>query len=125
VTFDPARTIRTVALGVSDLAEITLLSSLNEILRREAPNCDLRTIPIGDEGLDAALESGEVSLLIHNAPPRGGGLMQQALFTEHFSVIAHRGTLARTSKEICWSLAFLNSMHQKRPGASPVPNPLC
>lgn len=61
VPFDPNTDARIFRLGCTDAVALTVLPKLTEILRRDAPNCDL-VIRIGDyRALPGLLAAGEIT----------------------------------------------------------------
>ncbi|MBR0863499.1 LysR family transcriptional regulator [Bradyrhizobium diazoefficiens] len=89
VNFDPRHASRSITIGVADVGEMVLLPELYKLLQAEAPNCELRTVSLDVDRLRPAMETGAVDLVIHSSPPRSKEIMQQALFSEPFAIVAH------------------------------------
>lgn len=89
IGFDPHRVSKVINVSVADIGEMVLMPELYKALREEAPNCELRTVPLDLDRLRHSLESGAVDLVVHSWPPRSKEIMQQLLFTETFAIVAH------------------------------------
>jgi len=60
--FDPATSIRTIAIAISDVAELAFFPSVIEHFRRQAPKCQVRAVSLIDTQLEDALERGDVDV---------------------------------------------------------------
>jgi DNA-binding transcriptional LysR family regulator len=88
VSFNPKTAKRTFTVCITDMGELVFLPTLMTRLRKEAPNCSLRTLQVPAEQIAGLLASGEADLAIgsYSGPE---GLYKQLLFMHGFSTIAH------------------------------------
>jgi DNA-binding transcriptional LysR family regulator len=91
--FNPAVASRTVTLAMSDMGEISILPAIAQELGSIAPMCSVRTVNLHTAGLEQALESGDVDLVISGPLRVSPSVLQQRLHTHSYSVI-----VAPTSK---------------------------
>jgi DNA-binding transcriptional LysR family regulator len=82
--FDPATSSVHWRLSLSDLGEILFLPPLAQVMRREAPNCQLSNISVAAEQVAAALEARDIDLAIGILVPAHRGISSETLFRERF-----------------------------------------
>jgi len=91
--FDPATMRRTFTLALSDLGELVVVPSLLKSLMELAPLCNLNTVQIAPENIEASLASGEADLAIHSLEATSENLFQQALTVHSFiSIVSAKNT---------------------------------
>lgn len=86
--FNAATAQRRFRLCISDASHITLLPSILNHLRTQAPGIRLVAARI-DGNTEAALESGEADLAIGFVPWLGGGMYQQVLFDQDWVCLSN------------------------------------
>ncbi|VCU69290.1 Nodulation protein D 2 [Pigmentiphaga humi] len=86
--FDPATASRTFTLSSTDMGEADFLASIVGELRRQAPRCRLRMVPVKPRDVAGALESGDVDLAIGAQRLTSEGLYQQRLVRNRLVCIA-------------------------------------
>lgn len=84
-TFSPERSTRRFTISATDLSELLLLPAVIRELRIQAPHCKLRVVTMSHSEAQAALESGDVDILIGRARD---GLHQQDLLAEGYVSVA-------------------------------------
>jgi DNA-binding transcriptional LysR family regulator len=90
--FSPETSNRTFTLSLSDLGEMIVLPKLLRALARSAPNVNLRMFSGGPSDLSAALQSGELDLMIGYFPDQQGlDFFQQGLYSHGFVCVARHG----------------------------------
>lgn len=90
--FDPASSTRTFTLSMSDLGEMVFLPKLLKRLSRIAPGVNVRTFAGRPGDLMAAMENGELDLMMGYFPDtRGADVFQQRLFSHGFICLARAG----------------------------------
>jgi len=82
--FDPAISRAHWRLSLSDLGEILFLPPLAEVLRREAPNCQLSNVAVAAERVAGSLEARDIDIAIGILKPGHGGISSETLFRERF-----------------------------------------
>jgi DNA-binding transcriptional LysR family regulator len=82
--FDPASARHTFTLAATDYAELLLLPRLMERLAAVAPGLSLNVLPLGEGVPKAALESGQLDLVLGPFRDIPSELHQQILFHERF-----------------------------------------
>jgi DNA-binding transcriptional LysR family regulator len=87
--FEPARLRRRFTLAASDFAQVVLFPRLLARLAEEAPGVDLRVVFVGD-GVDRAVQSGEVDLALGAGFQPLAGLLRQTLFEERNVCLARK-----------------------------------
>lgn len=85
--FDPALAKRTFNLCMSDMGELAFVPSLFAKIKALAPNCDLHTIQVTPDQLEATLGAGRADLAIGSVRTVAEGLYHQELFTHTFTCI--------------------------------------
>jgi DNA-binding transcriptional LysR family regulator len=88
--FDPATSSEHWRLSLSDLGEILFLPPLAQVLRREAPNCQLSNVAVAAEQVATALEARDIDLAIGILAACHRGIAGEALFHERFVGITAR-----------------------------------
>jgi len=78
--FDPRTSDRTLRLGLSDSTELWLLPALLRVLRREAPQLRVISLPVQFRSVAAALGTGAVDAAITVADELPAGIRRQPLF---------------------------------------------
>ena len=93
VSFNPKIAKRTFTVCITDMGELVFLPTLMTRLRKEAPNCSLRTLQVPAEQIAGLLASGEADLAIgsYNGPE---GMYKQLLFMHGFQPLR----MSRTKK---------------------------
>lgn len=79
--FEPERSSRIFTISASDMGELVFLPLIVGEIRRRAPRCRVRVVPIKVREIRTGLESGEVDLLIGPQRIRREGLYSQRLLT--------------------------------------------
>jgi DNA-binding transcriptional LysR family regulator len=91
-TFDAAQATRGFTFALSDVGEIVFLPRLIDRLRREAPQCTIRSVSLPPPQLVKAMEQGEVDLAVGYFPDLVQNyFFQQRLFTHHFACLMRAG----------------------------------
>ncbi|MBI1890385.1 MAG: LysR family transcriptional regulator [Burkholderiales bacterium] len=88
---DIRHTERRLRIAMSDYSESLILAPLVRIIDEQAPKLHLRVIPIDSVDLHAALQSGDVDLVVGAVPPLVEHFRHQDLFAEDFVCIVRRG----------------------------------
>lgn len=88
--FDPSKSSRNFTISSSDLGELVFLPAILGELRRQAPRCRVRVVSIRPREIKAALEGGEIDLLIGSQRLRREGLYQQQLLHNKLVCVASR-----------------------------------
>jgi DNA-binding transcriptional LysR family regulator len=89
--FDPAQETRSYTITTSDIGETLLLPRLIAALAREAPHVDIRSVVVGPQYVEEALESGDIDLAVGYFPDlTRPSTMQQVLFTHGFACLVRR-----------------------------------
>ncbi len=83
--FDPARWQTTVTIAANDFQRDTLLPTLMQRLRQQAPGVSLRVIA-SDVPTPEMLRQQECHLIISPRPPEGTDIVQKRLFTDRYRV---------------------------------------
>lgn len=83
--FDPARWQTTVTIAANDFQRDTLLPTLMQRLRQQAPGVSLRVIA-SDVPTPEMLRQQECHLIISPRPPEGTDIVQKRLFTDCYRV---------------------------------------
>jgi DNA-binding transcriptional LysR family regulator len=83
--FDPARWQTTVTIAANDFQRDTLLPTLMQRLRQQAPGLSLRVIA-SDVPTPEMLRQQECHLIISPRPPEGTDIVQKRLFTDRYRV---------------------------------------
>jgi LysR family transcriptional regulator, mexEF-oprN operon transcriptional activator len=86
--FDPATSVRSLRLGLSDSAESWLLPSLLRKLDQRAPNMQLIVVPVQFRTLSTAFESQRLDLAVTVADDVPAGTRRERLFQGRFVVLA-------------------------------------
>lgn len=89
-SFDPARDERRFQLYMSDVGQTVFLPALLRHLTESARGVTLQVAHIPDIGPAAALESGQVDLLVGHLASIGPGYYQRRLFRERYVCIASK-----------------------------------
>lgn len=89
--FDPATSRVHWRLSLSDLGEILFLPPLAQVLRGEAPHCQISNVAAAADQVAAGLEAGEIDLAVGILQPSHGGIAAETLFVEGFVGITARG----------------------------------
>ena len=84
-TFDPAHWQTTFTIAANDFQRDTLLPSLMQRLREQAPGVQLRVIP-SDVPTPEMLRQEHCQLIISPRPPDGAALLQKRLFADRYRV---------------------------------------
>jgi DNA-binding transcriptional LysR family regulator len=82
--FDPATSRVHWRLSLSDLGEILFLPRLAQVLRSEAPHCQLSNVAVAAEQVASSLEARDIDLAIGILQTRHGGITGESLFRERF-----------------------------------------
>jgi DNA-binding transcriptional LysR family regulator len=81
--FDPATSTRPITLAISDVAELAFFPSVIEHFRRQAPQCEVRAVPLTESDLGAGLESGDVDIAAGYFPTLAGRSFRQRRLSKH------------------------------------------
>lgn len=82
--FDASTSTRTFRLCIPDASQITLLPSMLQCIRREAPLVQIEALPVDDQTI-RMLESGEADLAFGGfVPAMEAGFFEQTLFEQDF-----------------------------------------
>jgi DNA-binding transcriptional LysR family regulator len=86
-TFEPATSVRSFTVAVSDYGELVVVTELMKLLARVAPGVDLRVTRLGLELPLSDMEDGRIDLTVGLS--RGGvrGLYQQRLFHDRLTCV--------------------------------------
>lgn len=82
--FDPAVSRVHWRLSLSDLGEILFLPRLAQVLRREAPNCQLSNVAVAADQVAGSLEARDIDLAIGILSPGHRGIASESLLRERF-----------------------------------------
>lgn len=88
--FDPAVSRAHWRLSLSDLGEILFLPPLVQVLRRDAPHCQISNVAVAAEQVSAALEARDIDLAVGILKPAHRGIAAETLFAERFVGITAR-----------------------------------
>lgn len=105
--FDPAAVRRTIVLGCSDYAELTLLPALVARLRREAPGLDLRLRAITAGDVAAAMRRREIDLALGPLIASPDPALATPLLSDRLVLVARRGHPAFATPPTVEELAAL------------------
>jgi DNA-binding transcriptional LysR family regulator len=83
--FDPSRWQTTITIAANDFQRDTLLPTLMQVLRLQAPGVSLRVIA-SDVPNPEMLRQQECHLIISPRPPEGTDIVQKRLFTDRYRV---------------------------------------
>jgi DNA-binding transcriptional LysR family regulator len=86
--FDPSTAKRTFVLCMTDMGELVFLPPLIRRLRKEAPNCTLRSLQVPIEQIEGTLASGEANIALGSIRAAPDNLFQQQLFLHSFVTMA-------------------------------------
>jgi DNA-binding transcriptional LysR family regulator len=90
--FDPAQETRSYTITTSDLAETVMMPRLIADLSHEAPHVNVRSVVIGPQHVEEALESGDIDLAVGYFPDlTRPSTMQQLLFMHGFACLVRIG----------------------------------
>lgn len=90
-TYDPATSIRTFTLSVTDIGEIYFLPRLMELVTRAAPKVRISTVRNSAGSLKEDMEAGKVDLAIGLIPQLQAGFFQRRLFMQRYVCMFRRG----------------------------------
>jgi DNA-binding transcriptional LysR family regulator len=90
-TFDPTRSTRTFALGLSDIGEINFLPKLMNRLHELAPSISVSTLRNTSSNLQDAMEAGHVDLAMGLLPQLKTGYFQRRLFKQRYVCMFRKG----------------------------------
>jgi DNA-binding transcriptional LysR family regulator len=90
ISFVPATSERTFNIFIGDGGIIRLLPGLMARVASEAPNLQLRAIPLEGHKLLAKLESGSVDLAVGAFPSLMNGIRRRRLYTEGYLTLLHK-----------------------------------
>lgn len=91
-SFDPATAQRTVTLALTDVGELVFLPALGRFLHEHARGIAVRSIAPPADGLERALQSGEIDVAIGYFPQlKGSAVYQQRLFDHRFVCVVRAG----------------------------------
>lgn len=82
--FDPATSVRSFTLGLSDVAEVTLAPGLLARMEAAGPGMRLALKPADRHSAPALLDSGAIDLALADFPDLPAWLRRQPLYEEHF-----------------------------------------
>jgi DNA-binding transcriptional LysR family regulator len=88
--FEPATSNRIFRICSTDIAQLTLISTLMRKIERVAPFVQVELVNLSDSVL-LRLESGEVDLAVGYIPPMGAGFYQQRLLRDRFVCAVRTG----------------------------------
>ncbi len=86
--FDPPSAERLINICASDVGEVAILPRLLERVAREAPNCRVNVVKLGQQRLPELVDTAQIDLLITSVRPRMAGLKQQKLYRHGYAVLA-------------------------------------
>ncbi|WP_321931120.1 LysR family transcriptional regulator [Paraburkholderia guartelaensis] len=90
--FDPATSMHTFSIALSDVGEIVFLPRLLQVFAERAPNANLRSVSLPPNQVERGLESGDIDLAVGYFPDLGGNnFFQQRLFTHRFICMMRSG----------------------------------
>jgi DNA-binding transcriptional LysR family regulator len=84
ISFKPAESKKTFTVASTDFATSVLLPTLIEVLRREAPNVDLRITDYLKDSIGNMLDRGEADIAIGVFPDPPQNMIKSKLFEERF-----------------------------------------
>ena len=97
--FDPALSMRTISIALSDVGEMVFLPKLLERLRARAPRCTIRSVSMPPAQLVHGFEKGEIDLAVGYFPDlKKPSFVQQRLFTHHFACLMRAGHPLRAKR---------------------------
>lgn len=88
-TFDPAVSHKRFRVAMTDLGEMALLPAIVARLQIEAPNIEMKVIPLEIDKVDEWMSSGKVDAVICSRPLEGPHIQRHALFEEHYVCVLH------------------------------------
>jgi DNA-binding transcriptional LysR family regulator len=86
--FDPATSALTVKIATSDYGEFLVLPKVMQVLRRDAPNMTLVSLPISRSDVANQLDRGDVDIAFNVLPRFPSRIRQEAIMEERFVCIA-------------------------------------
>jgi DNA-binding transcriptional LysR family regulator len=99
--FEPARTVSTFAIALSDIGELAFLLRLLKAFRAQAPQCIIRSVAVPPAQLAQGLEKGAIDLAVGYFPSLSSrNFRQRRLETQRFACLmraAHPRRAARLS----------------------------
>jgi len=95
--FDPRSSTTEFVICLSQIGELLFLPRLYEVMRREAPNCRIRTIHLSPQDLSDQLRDGLVDIAIGYFPDlAASNVFQQRLYGHDLVCLLRRGHPATT-----------------------------
>ena len=90
ITFDPATSTETLRIGAYDNEMTTLVPSLLQLVRTEAPDMRVTILPLGRRPAIEALEQGEIDLALGFAWDLPRNIQKTELYAENYSVVMRK-----------------------------------
>lgn len=107
--FDPKTSNQTFNISMTDISHLVLLPKLLNYLQEHSPNIRINIIPIANN-TQRLMESGDIDLAIGFLPQLEAGFYQQALFKQHYVVIANAQHPRLTGNKITLA-EYINELH--------------
>lgn len=116
--FDPGKSTRSFVIAASDHTEYVVLAPLLRRLEREAPGVRLEVRAWGQHDVPAALETGEIDLMLGYYGALPPGHHEQPLFEEEYvCIVRKRHPTVRRRLTLKSYLALRHVLVTQRPGS--------
>jgi DNA-binding transcriptional LysR family regulator len=109
-SFDPATSLRSFTLAMTDVGEMYFLPVLVDALAAAAPGVTLQVVSVTQASLKDDMASGRVDLALGLLPQLQAGFFQQALFHQAYVCLMRQGHPLATSPAISLQ-AFAQAQH--------------
>ena len=98
-TFDPARTVSTFSIALTDTGELAFLLRLLKAFRAQAPRCLIRSVAVPPAQLAQELERGDVDLAVGYYPALSSkNFRERRLETQRFACLMRASHPRRAAK---------------------------
>lgn len=88
-TFDPAVSQKRFRVAMTDLGEMSLLPAIVARLQLEAPNVEIKVVPLEIDKVDEWMSSGKIDAVICSRSIEGQHIQRHALFEERYVCVRH------------------------------------
>ena len=89
--FEPATSVRSFTIAMTDVGEMYFLPVLVEELARAAPGVTLQVAPVAQVALKENMSAGRIDLALGLLPQLQAGFFQQALFRQKYVCLMRKG----------------------------------
>ncbi|PJE53821.1 MULTISPECIES: LysR family transcriptional regulator [unclassified Marinomonas] len=89
-TFDPAVSHKRFRVAMTDLGEMALLPAIVARLQIEAPNIEMKVIPLEIDKVDEWMSSGKIDAVICSRPIEGQHIQRHVMIEEHYVCVRHK-----------------------------------